>query len=294
MTAQPVINTQLVTRLVAEQFPQWAGLAIKPVKLNGWDNRTFHLGSDMTVRLPSAERYAVKVPIEQKWLPKLAPSLSFPIPKPLAMGQPSCDYPWNWSVYRWIEGDTADILDECHLRQFARDCARFLKELHQINTSEGPLAGPHNFYRGGSLKVYDEETNAAIHKLKGLIDTEAVAASWKQAISSEWVKEPVWVHGDFSVGNIIVKDRKLAAVIDFGGMGIGDPACDLVLAWTFLTPESRGIFKSHMEMDNETWNRARGWALWKALITLASLEDMESSDASQQKRVISSVLSEGL
>ncbi|GAA0475004.1 hypothetical protein GCM10009096_15760 [Parasphingorhabdus litoris] len=156
------------------------------------------------------------------------------------------------------------------------------------------MAGPHNFYRGGSLKVYDEETNAAIHKLKGLIDTEAVAASWKQAISSEWVKEPVWVHGDFSVGNIIVKDRKLAAVIDFGGMGIGDPACDLVLAWTFLTPESRGIFKSHMEMDNETWNRARGWALWKALITLASLEDMESSDASQQKRVISSVLSEGL
>lgn len=294
MTVSPDISTQLVTQLIAEQFPQWAGLPISPVKFGGRDNRTFHLGRNMTVRLPSAEKYAEKVHIEQEWLPKLAPNLSFPIPEPVAMGQASKDYPWNWSVYRWIEGENADILNECDLPRFAEDCARFLKELHQIDTAKGPLAGPHNFYRGGALSVYNAETNAAISKLKGIIETEAVAAIWEHAISSQWVDDPVWVHGDFSVGNIIVRDGKLAAVIDFGGMGVGDPACDLVLAWTFLTRESRAIFKSQMDMDSNIWARASGWALWKALITLVSLEDKDSPNAKQQKQVVNSVLSDRL
>ncbi|WP_216822363.1 aminoglycoside phosphotransferase family protein [Sphingorhabdus sp. EL138] len=285
---------QLVTKLVAEQFPQWAGLPVSPVKLSGWDNRTFHLGRNMTVRLPSAKRYAEKVHIEQEWLPKLAPNLPFPIPEPVAMGHASKDYPWNWSIYRWIEGENADVLDQSDLPQFAEDCARFLKELHQIDTARGPLAGAHNFYRGGALTVYSEETNTAISKLEGIIETETVTAIWEQAVSSQWVDEPVWVHGDFSVGNIIVRDGKLAAVIDFGGMGGGDPACDLVLAWTFLTRESRAIFKSRMDMDSNTWARARGWALWKALITLVSLEGKDSPNANQQMRVIDSVLCDNL
>lgn len=291
---EPDITSSLVTDLVAEQFPQWAHLPIKPVKLSGWDNRTFHLGEDMSVRLPSAERYAAKVHIEQEWLPKLASCLPYPIPEPLAMGQPSQHYPWHWSIYRWIEGENADTLNADELEQFAIDSAKFLNELYRVDTTGGPLAGAHNFYRGASPSVYDDETKAAISQLKDVINADAAAKVWEKAVSSEWGYDPVWIHGDFSVGNILVKEGRLAAVIDFGGIGVGDPACDLVIAWTFLSEESRKIFKAHINLDSDTWERARGWCLWKALITLAPLKDKDSDEAIRQQRIIDSLLNNSM
>lgn len=162
MFGEPNISLSLVKELIEKQFPQWAHLPVRPVSASGWDNRTFHLGDDMSIRLPSAERYTQQAHIEQKWLPKLAPCLSYPIPEPLAMGKPSKNYPWNWSIYRWIDGDTADVLCEEDLQKFAIDSAKFLNELQKINTTGGPLAGPHNFYRGASLSVYDEETRVVL------------------------------------------------------------------------------------------------------------------------------------
>ncbi len=277
---------------MSEQFPQWSHLPVRPVELSGWDNRTFHLGDEMSVRLPSAERYARKVRIEQEWLPRLAPRLSVRIPEPLAMGQPSNDYPWYWSVYRWLEGKNADTLENIALEWFAADSARFLNELHTIDLPGGPAAGSHNFYRGACPSVYSDETTDAIAALKDIIDGDSAMAVWETAISSKWRGEPAWIHGDFSAGNILVKDGSLAAVIDFGGMGVGDPACDLVLAWTFLTGQSREIFKAHITLDHETWARARGWALWKALITLVPLDDYDSAEALRKRRVIDDLCAE--
>lgn len=288
------ITVSLVTDLIAEQFPQWSPLPIKPVEADGHDNRTFHLGKEMLIRLPSAATYATKVQIEQKWLSFLAQHLSVAIPHPIALGTPSKEYPWHWSIYNWIEGKSANILqiDESHLPALAISLAQFLNELHKIDTAGGPAAGPHNFYRGGSLSIYDKETKSAIAQLQGTIDTDAALAIWEQALNSQWDKKPVWIHGDLSAGNILIKDNRLAAVIDFGGMGIGDPACDLVIAWTLLTNESRQIFKSLVNLDPHTWARARGWALWKALITLASLKDKSCQEALKQQPIINAILNE--
>ena len=289
---KPEITLSLVTNLITEQFPQWAHLSIRPVKRSGWDNRTFHLGKEMSVRLPSAAGYVPQVQKEQKWLPRLAPHLFLPIPGLLAVGKPSKHYPWNWSVYRWIEGESADTLHVDGLQQFAPDLAQFLNELHKIDVTDGPLAGAHNYYRGDSPAVYDSETRSAITKLQGLINVDAVISVCKKAMSSKWRNNPVWIHGDFSAGNMLVKDGRLAAIIDFGCMGVGDPACDLVIAWTLLSKENRKIFRSYLGLDPDTWARARGWALWKALITLVPLEDKTCTEALKEQQVIDEILDE--
>jgi len=290
------ITVSLVADLIAEQFPHWSHLSIKPVAYGGHDNRTFHLGEEMLIRLPSAEKYAAKVQIEQKWLPLLAPHLSYAIPQPIAMGNPSQQYPWHWSIYRWLEGNSANTLyiDDIHLSVIAAQLAQFLNELHKIPPMDGPTPGLHNFYRGDSLEAYDSETQHALVHLHGIVDVDTITDAWKQALSSQWSKSPVWIHGDLSVGNILIKDNRLTAVIDFGGMGVGDPACDLVIAWIFLKQESRQIFKSLVNLDRKTWERAQGWALWKALITLVPLQDVTCAEAVKQKQIIEDIIAEHL
>ncbi|OIO58847.1 MAG: acetyltransferase [Verrucomicrobia bacterium CG_4_10_14_3_um_filter_43_23] len=288
------ITLSLVTELIAEQFPQWAHLPIRPVASGGIDNITFRLGEGMLIRIPSAEGYVAQVQKEQKWLPVLAPHLSLHIPEPLAMGQPSKHYPWNWSIYRWIEGASANMLcvDNLHLERLALDLAQFLNELHTIDLTDGPSPGAHNYYRGAHPSVYDTETRSAIKELQGIIDSCAATAVWEKAINSTWDKKPVWIQGDFSSGNILIKEGRLIAVIDFGCMGVGDPACDLVIAWTLLKGASRQIFKSHVQLDSDTWTRARGWALWKALITLVSLKGKADPEATRQKQIIHDIVAE--
>lgn len=286
------IPVQIVTELIATQFPEYANLPIKAVEPNGWDNRTFRLGKELSIRLPSAERYAVKVPIEHKWLPKIASKLSIPIPKPIAIGKPNKNYPWNWSIYGWIEGQSANVLslDDKTLEKLGCQLADFLNELQAIDSSNGPPSGEHNFFRGASPIVYDAETRSAIDTLEGYIDAVKATSVWELAISSKWNAKPVWIHGDFSAGNILVKNNQLAGVIDFGGMAVGDPSCDLVIAWTLLKGLSRDRFRSILRLDEDTWNRAKGWALWKALITLEAIEDKTSSKAHEQLLIIENIL----
>lgn len=286
------IAVPLVTKLIKQQFPHWAHLTINPVQYGGWDNRTFRLGNTMSIRLPSAQCYAAKVAKEQEWLPRLAPHLTMPIPQPVALGKPSDDYPWHWSIYRWIEGERADkiVMNDAELEQLACDVAHFLKELQAIDTTGGLIPGPHNFYRGASPAVYDSETRSALEKLGNIVDTDACTRVWEKAIESQWDKAPVWFHGDLSAGNILVRDGKLAGVIDFGGVAVGDPACDLVIAWTFFKGKSREVFRSTVDMDKKTWDRARGWALWKALITLNELRAKESAITIEQKEIIDAVV----
>lgn len=271
MKVKPHIDAALVTRLVAQQFPQWKGLPIKQVASSGWDNRTFHLGRHMLVRLPSAASYALQVEKEQRWLPKLAPLLPLPIPVPLVMGVPADFYPWPWSIYQWLDGQAATLERIADLPRFATALAQFLAALQQIDASGGPPPGPHNFFRGGPVSVYDAETRQAIEVLSGSIDTDAATAVWDEALVAKWQGSPVWFHGDVAAGNLLVRNGRLNAVIDFGTSGVGDPACDLSIAWTLLEGESREAFRAHLPLDRATWARGRGWTLWKALIVLAQL-----------------------
>ena len=293
MNSQKIdITDELVQKLIASQFPEWAHLPIKPVKRSGWDNRTFHLGKTMLVRLPSAQCYAAKVEKEQFWLPKLAPHLPLPIPTALAMGKPNEDYPFNWSVYAWIPGQQASKQTIFSIFTFAKDLAHFLKTLQKIDTTGGPIAGAHNFYRGGNLAVYDEQTQQALTLLKNRTDITIFEKTWNKALRSTWQNPPVWVHGDIAPGNLLVKDGKLCAVIDFGGLSIGDPACDYAIAWTFLSPQARDIFKEALQVDEATWARARGWALWKALIIYAELPGTDARQIKTSEKILQTIITD--
>ena len=261
------IDASLVRRLIDQQFPQWRRLPIQKVEPGGWDNCTFRLGSDLIVRLPSHAAYASQVAKEQRWLPQFAAQLPVAIPMPMAMGQPSDEYPWRWSVYRWIEGETAQVARIANMQAFAVDVAHFLAALQQMETVGGPSPGFHNFYRGGNLRFYHDETMQAIRTLGDRIDAAKAMAVWEAALHTTWDDLPVWVHGDISSTNLLVQNGRLSAVIDFGCLGIGDPACDLASAWTFFFGPSRKTFRDHIAADAGTWARARGWVIWKVLIT---------------------------
>ena len=286
------IDVPLVSRLVATQFPQWTDLPIKPLDPGGWDNRSFHLGERMIIRLPSAEAYAAQVKKEHRWLPRLAPFLPLPIPIPLGLGEPALGYPWHWSIHRWLDGETASLERIADLREFAVMLAEFLAALQRIDAAGGPAAGAHNFYRGGSLKTYDSETREAVTALGDRIDVDAVTQVWEAALASTWRHTPVWVHGDVAAGNLLVSGGRLSAVIDFGSSGVGDPACDLSIAWTLFHGKSREAFRATIPLDHATWARARGWTLWKALIVLAELPGTNPLELERSPRVIDDVLAD--
>lgn len=260
------ITIDLAKKLIFEQFPQWSHLEINAVKNSGHDNRTFHLGDDLTIRLPSGKEYEPQIQKEAKWLPVLAQHLSLPITAPVAKGKPTPEYPLAWSINRWLVGETVTHTN-VDLQKFAIGLARFLKELEAINAENGPQAGAHNFYRGGDLAVYIEEFEQALTQLPAGPQRNHYQDIWTTALATKWEKKPVWVHGDIAVGNLLVNDGHLSGVIDFGILGTGDPACDLVIAWTFFDSKSRKAFKEEMGLDDTTWQRGKGWALWKALIT---------------------------
>jgi aminoglycoside phosphotransferase (APT) family kinase protein len=268
--AEP-IDTELVRRLVRSQFPQWASLPVEPVAFGGWDNRSFRLGKDMVARLPSGEGYAPQVQKEQHWLPLLAPMLPVAIPVPLAMGRPGEGFAWSWSIYTWLDGETADHGHIGDPEGFAVALAGFIKALQRIEPTGGPPPGAHNCHRGGPLAVYDVEARHAIALLGDRNHAEAATDAWQAAIGAEWRGPPVWLHGDLSPGNLLVRDGALTAVIDYGCCAVGDPACDLALAWSFFDADARTAFRAALEPDQDMWRRGRGWALWKALIVLAGM-----------------------
>lgn len=288
----PVIDVGLARRLVDGQFPQWAELPITAVEPGGVDNRTFRLGDEMTVRLPSGEWYALQVDKEQCWLPRLAPRLPLAIPTPVARGAPAEGYPYAWSVYRWLSGEDATEQSIGDLTEFATTLAGFLNALQRIDASDGPGPGRHNFYRGGPLTTYAEETIRSIDALGDEIPGDAARTVWDDALTTAWEREAVWFHGDVAAGNLLVRDRRLTAVLDFGTSGVGDPACDMVIAWTLLTGASRDAFRSALGVDDGTWSRGRGWALWKASITLVGHLDRDPVAAADSRRVIERILAD--
>lgn len=247
----------------------------------------------MLVRMPSAVDYALQVEKEHRWLPELAPLLPLPIPVPLAMGMPASGYPWQWSIYRWLEGASAASAHIANLGDFATALAQFLIALQSINSIYGPTPGLHSFYRGGALVTYDSMTRQAIDILKDRIDVGTATEVWDRALATTYGHSPVWVQGDLSAGNLLVQNGQLSAVIDFGQLAVGDPACDLAIAWTLFNGESREIFQSLLPLDSGTWARGRAWTLWKALITAAELTNKTNAiESTHPWRIISEVLAD--
>lgn len=282
------ITPYLARKLIAEQFPEFSNFPITDVEKQGHDNRTYRLGLDMLIRMPTAADYALKVPKEQELLPQLAKRLSLSIPAPIKMGKPSADYPFSFSIYKWLPGNSINLLTltDQNKEQLAFDLARFLKELQAITDVEGPEPGQHNWWRGDHVSVYDKGAREQIAELAEIIDASPALALWDKASATKWNKQPVWIHGDFAIGNILMEDGKLSAVIDFGGAAVGDPACDLVIAWTYLSGRARGIFMTEMGLDAYTWLRARAWALWKATYELCQIPDKGGPEAKLQQRIL--------
>ncbi|WP_377644664.1 aminoglycoside phosphotransferase family protein [Oryzobacter terrae] len=273
------IDAPLVRALVADQFPQWADLDVRPVPVQGHDNRTFRLGGDLAVRLPSGEGYVAGIAKEDAALPLLSRHLETPVPVPVATGAPGQGFAWPWSVRRWLDGVSPDDDGRLDRVALARDVGAFLRALRAVPAADGPRAGLHSFHRGCHPSVYGPEVEDALSTLDGAVDVSRCRAIWQDAVASRWAGQPVWFHGDLAVGNLLVRDGRLSAVIDFGTCGTGDPACDLVFAWTFLRgEEERGAFADAVATDTDTWRRARGWALWKALVTVSDPEPRPSLD----------------
>jgi aminoglycoside phosphotransferase (APT) family kinase protein len=284
------IDASLARRLIERQFPQWSHLPIAGVELDGWDNRTFRLGSELTVRLPTGDRYAQQVDKEHRWLPVLAPQLPLLVPVPVAKGEPDAGFPYPWSVYRWLDGEPAAAVSVGDPVAFATTLAAFLNALRRVDAAGGPAPGQHNFYRGGPLATYEDETLHAIDNLGNEIPSDAVNRVWDAATASSWAGEPVWFHGDVAATNLLVCDGRLAAVIDFGSSGVGDPGCDTVIAWTLLSGTSRARFRAALDVDPDTWSRGRGWALWKALITLVGQLERDEPESDLTRRQIDAIL----
>jgi aminoglycoside phosphotransferase (APT) family kinase protein len=267
--------------LIRDQFPQWAELRVRPVPEDGQDNRTFRLGDTMSVRVPSHPAYVEHMHLEHEWLPRIAPGLPLSIPEPVAKGGPGHGLPWGWLINKWMDGENAKPGAIEDMVAFAKDLAGFLSALRRVDATGAPGPSSVNFFRGGDLSVYDADIRKCADTLRNELDIDRVLSIWRVALDSKWTKGPVWIHGDVSSGNMLVKDGRLSAVIDFGQLAAGDPACDLTIAWTLLRGEGRAAFKGHIGLDEDTWHRARGWGLWKAMF-LALDSPEEQPDASAE------------
>ncbi|MFI9456384.1 aminoglycoside phosphotransferase family protein [Amycolatopsis sp. NPDC052450] len=292
MPRRVAVEVAQVRGLVAEQFPWWAGLPIRAVAESGWDNVTFRLGEEMVARLPSAAEYALAVDKEQRWLPSLAPRLPLPIPVPLAKGRPGAGYPFPWSVYRWLDGEPASASRISDPVRFGLDLAGFLAALRKVDAADGPQPGKHNWFRGATLRTYDAQAERALTALDGDIDVGLAREIWQTALDAPWDGVDFWFHGDVAPGNLLLDGGELAAVIDFGTCGVGDPSCDTAIAWTLLSTDGRQAFRDRLSVDDAAWARGRGWALWKTLVACARTRGRAGEEAADARRVLGEIFSE--
>jgi len=258
------IDATLVRKLLAAQFPEWEGLPLERVESAGTDNALYRLGDDMVVRLPRIDWAISQIERECRWLPQLAPHLPLAIPVPIAMGEPGEGYPWHWSVNPWLPGANVTLDRISDPTQLARDLAAFITALWKIDTTGGPLSGSPNVSRGVPVALRDTSTRAALQALEALdmIDIRPATEIWEIALAAPvWDRPPRWFHGDLHSGNLLAHAGHLSAVIDFGCLGVGDPAVDMLPAWNLLRADSRAVFRTALDVDDATWARGRGWAL---------------------------------
>ncbi|MGW0811946.1 aminoglycoside phosphotransferase family protein [Streptomyces viridiviolaceus] len=288
-----LVDEELVRRLIAGRFPRWAELTVERFPSGGTVNAMYRLGDGMVVRLPLVEGGVEDVATELEWLPRLAPLLPTAVPEVLGAGGPAEGYPWPWSVYRWLDGENPEAGALSDPVPLARDLAGFVAAMRSVT-----LPGAPDAYRGGPLASLDASTRAAIEELRGIpqegVDCDAALAAWEDALRApDWDGPPVWLHADLMPGNLLVDGGRLSSVIDFGCMGMGDPACDLFPAWNLLPADARQVFRALLDVDVATWRRGRGRTLSQALIALPYHRRTNPAMARNARHVIRTVLGDG-
>jgi aminoglycoside phosphotransferase (APT) family kinase protein len=254
------IGEALVRRLLNEQFPEWGDLPLQVIEPSGTEHAIFRLGDEFSVRLARRKGPTVPGGRELDWLPRLAPLLPLEIPVPVAQGSPTGEYPWFWDIHTWVRGDTVPV-EQIDVVRAARDLATLVGALQQLSPAGAPKG------RGIPLAERDEEMR---YWLARFGDDQGVTAEWERALSaSPWDGPPVWHHGDLDARNWLVRDGRISGVIDWAAMGVGDPACDVMVAWKLHTSAARDAFRQALPTDDATWERARGWVLSQAIAALA-------------------------
>ncbi len=288
---RPAIDAVLARRLVDSQFPQWAALPLELLDPAGSDHMIYRLGEDLSVRLPRHAGAIGQAAKESEWLPRLAPHLPLAVPVPVGVGEPDFGYPWPWAVSRWLDGQVATSEALADSSRAAVRLAEFLTALHAFVPEDVPVGDAHLDLAGRPLADRDRATRAAIAEVDGVFDAAALTEVWDAALDAPaWDRAPVWFHGDFHTGNLLTVDGRLSAVIDFGGLGIGDPACDLTIAFTLMSAGSRAAFRAALGVDDATWARGRGWALATGLNAYTSYAAVNPRVAAQTTRQITEAL----
>ncbi|MGW7080435.1 aminoglycoside phosphotransferase family protein [Streptomyces sp. NPDC054866] len=287
---RPAIDAALARRLVDTQFPQWAGLPLEVVDPGGSDHVIYRLGQDLSVRLPCHAGAMGQATKEAEWLPRLAPHLPLAIPTPVQVGVPDFGYPWRWAVSRWLDGEVATAEALADSSAAAVELAGFLTALQQF-VPEGLFEAARDDLIVQPLAERDRATRTAIAKVGSTFDAAAMTELWDAAMNAPgWNRSPVWCHGDFHTGNLLTTDGRLSAVIDFGELGIGDPACDLTIAFTLMSAQSRAVFRACLDVDDATWLRGRGWALATGLNAYTSYAAVNPRVAAATTRQINEAL----
>ncbi|MEI5101860.1 aminoglycoside phosphotransferase family protein [Streptomyces sp. PmtG] len=289
--ARPAIDTALVRRLVDTQFPRWAGLPLELVDPAGSDHVIHRLGDELSVRLPRHDGAIAQAEKESVWLPRLAPRLPLAVPVPLGVGKPDHGYPWPWAVSGWLDGDVATVAALGGSTDAAVQLAGFLTALREATPADrAPLLDRPDLATR-PLADRDAATRAALARVGDAFDTAALTALWDAALAApRWDRDPVWVHGDFHTGNLLTTGGRLSAVIDFGELGLGDPACDLTIAYTLLSSGPRAAFRAALGVDDATWLRGRGWALATGLNAYTAYAAHNPRVAAQTTRQITQAL----
>jgi aminoglycoside phosphotransferase (APT) family kinase protein len=283
----------LVRRLLADQFPHWADLPVTAVPSSGTENAIYRLGDGMVVRLPYRPVRDDQIEKLDQWLPTLAPNLPLSIPEPLARGAPSREFPAAWSIVRWLEGEEARLERLADPIEVARTLAAFVHALIAVDVTGGPAPGTHNFWRGVPLAARDEMTCKSIRESEGLVDTQAVMQAWEHDLAAPvWDKPPTWLHGDLVPDNLLLTEGRLNAVIDWGGLGVGDPATELLPAWALFRGASREAYREALGFDDATWARGRGLALSTSIVALPYYKDTIPVRAKRARAVIREVLAD--
>ncbi|MFD8410229.1 aminoglycoside phosphotransferase family protein [Streptomyces sp. NPDC059650] len=289
---EPDTDGPLVHRLIAAQFPQWAGLPVAPVDRHGTTHAMYRLGERMVVRLPRTAGAVDDIERECTWLPRLAPSLPVPVPVPLGRGVPGEGYPFPWAVYSWLDGEVPAAGRTAGPGRLARDLGGFVAALRLIDTAGGPAS-----YRSETLAARDAAVRDAIAGLRTPADVDAdpaeVTAAWEAALRApHWPHPPVWIHADLQPGNLLLAGDRLGGVIDFGCAGLGDPAVDLLPAWYVLPAGARDAFRAAADADDAAWARGRGWALSVALLELVYYRDTNPVMTATARHVVREVLAD--